>query len=91
MKYDGVVGFDDKIDIRLRRYEKLAVAQIVSDFPDLFSSPSHFCRCAVLSYIRDFKKDKVKDGIDELKDLEVIGYEKENFVKGLSCGWKERL
>jgi hypothetical protein len=68
--------FDEKIDVRLRSYEKIAVKQIIKEHPEKFDNLSHFGRAAILKFIRTFKQDYDKEvklfEVRELKEGEKI-------------------
>ena len=53
--------FDEKIELRLRSYEKIAIDQIVKEHPEKFENISHFGRSAILKFIRTFKQDYDKE------------------------------
>lgn len=49
-----VVGFDDVVVVRLKGFEKDKIKRIVKKNRDLFDSPSHFVRSAVIRQISKF-------------------------------------
>lgn len=70
-----VIGFDETINIRLRNHEKLAITQIVKDNDHLFDNESHFIRSAILSFIKNFKKENeevIKNEKTKNEDSETV-------------------
>lgn len=51
-----VIGFEDVAIFRMREKEKKFVLKIVKRNQDVFESPSHFFRCAVIKELRLFDK-----------------------------------
>ncbi len=52
--YQNVVFFEDKVDIRIRAEDKIKISLVVNKNQDVFFNESHFVRCAVLKFLRDY-------------------------------------
>ena len=51
------MNFDDKTDIRIREEDLLRIEEIVNN-NELYTSKSHFVRCAVLKLMREEEKKR---------------------------------
>lgn len=60
IKYQNVVGFDVRINARIKEEDAKKISKVVNKNQDLFYNDSHFIRCAVIKYLRDFDNKGVR-------------------------------
>lgn len=57
-----IIGFEERTTLRIKRDDLKRINKIVRKNQDLFFNESHFIRCAVLNFMRNFdeKGRKIK-------------------------------
>lgn len=49
-----IIDFDEQINLRIKRDELKHIDKVVKKNRELFFNRSHFIRCAIIRYLRDF-------------------------------------
>lgn len=49
----------EKIEFRVRPIELAAAHAIVSKNPELFENMSHFCRCALIKFAKEWQEEDI--------------------------------
>lgn len=60
-----VVGFDDRVEFRIREEEKLKALSLIRENPDLYDDISHFARSWFIRGLREYKEPERENEVFE--------------------------